>query len=173
MSKIAHSQKGLFMFKTNARNQFYPYEILNYDKHPIVILPLRRTSTGMQALLDQHGFASSHVHYIDIISKHIGSSLEHKKTTYLQQVDLDDIHNAIEEKLSSLNPGPKTVIIDDFHTLIPHHGDLKTRRFLDRLHNRMRQSFTKTIVLADNAKLPKEVSKYLFTSSDDVIEIPK
>ncbi len=173
ITAIAHAPKGLFFFKTDARNQFYPYEILNYSSTPTVILPLRRTSTGMSYLLNQHGFNSSKVHFIDIVSKHIGSSLEHKKTKYLQQIDLNELHDAIEGYLTELGPSPKTIIIDDFHVLIPHHGDLKTRRFLDKLHKKMEQNFTKTIVLADNTKLPKEVSKYLFTSAEHVVEIPR
>lgn len=173
ITSIAHAPKGLFFFKTNARNQFYPYELLNYSNNPTIILPLRRTSTGMQYLLNQHGFNATNVHFIDIVSKHISSSLEHKQTKYLQHIDLNDLHDAIESYIDELGSSPKTIIIDDFHTLIPHHGDLKTRRFLDRLHKRMEQNFTKTIVLADNTKLPKEVSKYLFNSAEHVVEIPK
>jgi hypothetical protein len=173
MDNIAHSTKGLFTFKTDARNQFYPYELLNYNTQPTLIVPLRRTAKGTEKLIDQHGFNTKNLHFIDIISKHIGSSLEHKKTKYLQEVKLNDIQEAIDAKMVELGPGPKTIVLEDFHILIPHHGDLNSRRFLDHLSKRMEYHFTKTIVLADNRKLPKEVSKFLFTRSEDVIEIPK
>jgi len=173
MSNIAHSAKGLFTFKTDARNQFYPYELLNYNPQPTLIVPLRRTAHGTQKLLDQHGFNIKNLHFVDIISKHIGSSLEHPNTKYLQKVKLSDIQEAIDEKMIELGPGPKTIVLEDFHVLIPHHGDLNSRRFLDYLSKKMDYHFAKTIVLTDNKRLPKEVSKFLFTRSEDVIEIPK
>ncbi|GEM_PF-1088515 len=172
MMRIAHAPKGVFAFKTDARNQFYPYELLNYSPTPTIIVPLRRTATGMHTLLKQHGYDLNNVHYIDILAKHIKSPLEQKNTTYIQHINLSDLSEAIQEKVKALGSSPKTVIIDDAHILIPHHGELKTRRFLDNLTSTLHNSFTKTVVLAEHQRLPKEVSKFLFTHASDVIEIP-
>ncbi len=173
MAEIAHSIKGIFIFKTDARNQFHPYEILNYTESPTLVVPLRRTSEGMERLLEQHGYDINNTHYIDIIAKHIDSVLEHKNTKYLQQISLKDLHEAIEDTLEGMGPGPKTLIIDDFHSIIPHKGELKTRRFIDNLSKRAEGKMTKTIILANNRRLPREVSKFLFNLSTEVFEIPK
>ena len=173
MSEIAHSIKGTFIFKTNARNQFHPYEILNYTENPTLIVPLRRTSEGMEKLLDQHGFNLKNTYYIDIITKHINSALENKNTKYLQQINLKDLHNEIEETLEKIGPGPKTLIIDDLHCIIPHKGELKTKRFIDRLCKRTEGKLTKTLILTNSRRLPKNVSKFLFNFSTEIIEIPR
>lgn len=173
LTNIAQAPKGMFTFKTNARNQFYPYEILNYTENHTVILPFKRTATGTDILLSQHGFNLKNIHYIDILAKHIGSPLEHKNTKYLQKTTLSEIHDAIEETMEKLGPGPKNLILSDFHSIAPHHGTLKTQRFIDYLSKRMESKMTKTIVLVNHRALPMEISKYLFTHSEKIIEIPK
>ena len=173
LAEIAHSPKGLFTFKIDARNQFHPYEILNYAENPTVIVPFKRTATGTNFLLSQHGFKLNNIHYIDILSKHIGSPLEHKNTVYLQKTSLSEIHDAIEDTMNKLGLGPKTLIISDFHSIIPHYGVLKTKRFIDYLSKRMEGKMTKTMVLVNQRSLPAEISKYLFTHSIETVEIPK
>lgn len=172
LTDIAHAQNGLFVFKTDARNQFHPYELLNFTGEPKLIVPLRRTSRVTEKLLDQHGFNVHGAHYIDILSKHINSSLEHPRTTYLHKVTLTEIHDAIIDKVKRLGPGPKTLFIEDLHSLIPHHGELKTRRFIDHLTKEMEEHRTKTIVLTNHSRLPKEVSKFLLSNSQEMLEIP-
>ena len=71
LTRIANSQKGLFVFKTDARNQFHAYELLNFSREPKLIVPLKRTSRVTEKLLDQHGFNIQGASYIDILSKHI------------------------------------------------------------------------------------------------------
>ena len=173
IANISHTHRGTFLFKTDALNQFYPYELLNYLKHPSIIIPLRRTATGMHHLLDQHGFNLSNTHFIDFVSKHIDSPLTHQKTTYLQKISLKQLIEETEKKAKSLSKGPKTLFIDDIHLLVPHYGELKTRRFLDYLTKRMQNHMTKVVVLADHRKLPKQVSKFLHTTCDEIIEIPR
>ena len=172
LTEIASSQNGLFVFKTDARNQFHPYELLNFANNPTLIVPLRRTSRVTERLLDQHGFNIQGAHYIDILSKHINSGLEHDRTTYLHKITLNEIQEAIVEKVEELGPGPKTLFIEDLHSLIPHHGELKTRRFIDHLTKNMEEHRTKIIVLTNHSKLPKEVSKFLFSQSQEILEIP-
>ena len=173
MSEIAHSIKGTFIFKTDARNQFHPYEILNYTENPTLIVPLRRTSEGTERLLEQHGYNLKNTYYIDIIAKHIDSALEHRNTKYMQQISLNDLHEAIEETLDRMGSGPKTLIIDDLHSIIPHKGELKTKRFIDNLSKRAEGKLTKTMILTNSRRLPKKVSKFLFNLSTEFIEIPK
>ena len=43
LTRIANSQKGLFVFKTDARNQFHAYELLNFSREPKLIVPLKRS----------------------------------------------------------------------------------------------------------------------------------
>jgi hypothetical protein len=171
MADIAHSLKGVYTFKTNSRNQFYPYELLNYTKNYTLIVPLRRTARGQEILLNQHGYDLRKTYYIDILSKHINSSLEHKNTKYLHQTNLKELHDEILEQLDNMGNCPKTLIIDDIHSLIPHHGELKTRRFLDNLTNNAEKKLTKTILLTDHKKLPTEVSKFLFHRSNEILEL--
>ncbi len=173
LSEIAHTPKGLFMFKTDSRKQFHPYEILNYTNNHTLIVPLKRTATGTHKLLDQHGYNLTNTHFIDMLSKHIGSGLEHKNTTHIQNISLKELAGEIERKIKDFGPGPKTLFIDDAHTLIPHHGVIKTLRFMDYISRSMASNFTKTIILANNKKLPKEISKFLFTRCDEVIEMPE
>ena len=173
LTNIAHAPKGMFTFKINARNQFHPYEILNYTENPTVILPFKRTASGTNILLSQHGFNLKNLHYIDILAKHIGSPLEHKNTKYLQKTTLSEIQTAIEDTMEKLGPGPKTLILSDFHSIAPHHGTLKTQRFIDHLSKKMEGRMTKTIVLVNHRSLPIEISKYLFTHSEEIVEIPK
>jgi len=172
LTQIANSQKGLFVFKTDARNQFHPYELLNFTRNPKLIVPLSRTSRVTEKLLDQYGFDIQGASYIDILSKHINSGLTHPNTTYLHRVTLSEIHDAIVDKIKDMGPGPKTLFIDDFHSLVPHHGELNARRFIDNLSKNMEEHRTKTIVLTNHSKLPKEVSKFLLSNSEEVIEIP-
>ncbi len=171
MADIAHSLKGVYTFKTNSRNQFYPYELLNYTNTHTLIVPLRRTARGQEILLDQHGYDLSKTQYIDILAKHINSSLEQKNTKYLHQTSLKELHDEILEQLDSMGNCPKTLIIDDLHALIPHHGELKTRRFLDNLTHNAEKKLTKTVLLTDHKKLPIEVSKFLFHKSNEILEL--
>jgi hypothetical protein len=173
INNIAQSPRGTFLFKTDALNQFYPYELLNYLKHPSIIIPLRRTAAGMHHMLHQHGFNLKDAHFIDFVSKHINSPLEHKKTTYLQKISLKELVEETEKKAKALSKGPKTLFIDDIHLLVPHYGELKTRRFLDYFSKRMQNHMTKVIILADHRKLPKQVSKFLYCGCNEIIEIPK
>ena len=172
LTEIAHTLGGLYVFKTDARNQFHPFELLNFTSNPKLIVPLRRTSRVTEKLLDQHGFNVQGAHYVDILSKHINSGLEHKRTTYLHKITLNDIHEAIINKVTELGPGPKTLFIEDLHSLIPHHGELKTRRFIDHLTKDMAEHRTKIIVLTNHSRLPKEVSKFLLSNSQEMLEIP-
>ncbi len=172
MTDIAHNPKGFFTFKTSPRAQFHPYELLNYTNQETIILQLKRTSEGMHKILNQHGFNTNKVHYIDIISKHVGSALENKNTTYLQKTDLTELVEKIEEKIKKLKPSPKNFFISDIHTLLINHGELKTKRFLDHLSNKLHQNFTKTIVLADHSRISKNIAKFLFNKSEKIIEKP-
>ena len=172
LTKIANSQKGLFVFKTDARNQFHAYELLNFSREPKLIVPLKRTSRVTEKLLDQHGFNIQGASYIDILSKHINSSLEHPRTTYLHKVTLTEIHDAIIDQIKKMGPGPKTLFIDELHSLIPHHGELNTRRFIDNLSKNMEEYRTKTVVLTNHSRLSKDVSKFLLSNSEEILEIP-
>ncbi len=172
LSEVADSPKGLFVFKTDVKNQFHPFELLDHDKNPTLIVPLRRTSRVTERLLDQHGFHIRDAHYIDILSKHIDSSLTHDRTTYLHKTSLKEIHAAIEAKIKDFGPGPKTLIIEDLHSLSPHHGSLNTKRFIDHLSKTMDENMTKTVVLTNHAKTPIDVSKFLLGNSEKIIEKP-
>ena len=170
LSEIAFTQKGSFFFKTSPKNQFKPYEILNYIPHESLIIPLNRTSKNMHSMLNQHGYDLSKTHFIDIISKNINSPFTHKNTTYLQTINLENLSATIEKKINSLKPGTKTLIIDKIENLILHHGELKTLRFLDFIKKRMEYRNTRTIFLANNRKLTRNISKFLFNNCQEIIE---
>ena len=71
-----------------------------------------------------------------------------------------------------MGPGPKTLFIDELHSLIPHHGELNTRRFIDNLSKNMEEYRTKTVVLTNHSRLSKDVSKFLLSNSEEILEIP-
>jgi len=172
LSDIAFKTKGSSFFKISSNKQFHPYELLNYIPHETVILLLSRTAKNMHQLLDQHGYDLSKTHFIDLISKTIDSPFEHKNTTYTQNIDLSDLTEIIENKIKTLKPGVKTLFIDQMDNILLHNGELKTLRFIDFLKKRMDHHQTRTIFLANNKRLTKNMSKFLFTKCDEIIEIP-
>ena len=155
---------------SNPKNHIYSYEILDWMHNSGICLLLNRTAYNLKSMLDNIGFNTNKLYFIDAVSKSIDSKFNLDKTDYLHSYkNLNLILSSIE-RLSAI-PGNRFIIIDSLNHLLMHHDKKTAMSFLDFLNKRLKLLNLNSIYLADFNKLNNEVKNKLSKMSDRIINL--
>ncbi len=158
------------LINANTSKKIYAYNVLDLVYRDIIFLAISHPAHNILTTLDRLEIRNN-IHFIDAVSKRIGSKISVDGCEYLSTSDYNEVLKTIEKIVQSKGLQENVLFVDAMHHWLLQ-GDAETAmRFIDFLHKRLRVLRLNSIFLVDLEKLHPDVRKRLEKISDKVVSV--